>query len=1469
LAIPFSKNYKKDYRRKKNMKSYEKICALLVLGVLAGVSMVPLFSGELNNGTTSEIEDRNSVQVNDNALVNPSPELELIPYDDPNYKFAVTQTTIRSFFAEELTTGSGIKFTTTSTDGEDVEVVYEPMNMILQGDEQVVSQVEIQKSKGTFSGNTVTYRELYPDVDFEFIVQAGKVKHNIIINNKPNVIEGINTEGLTLEFSGMLWFSDGIYVHVGGEEQNADFKTQEAIDLCDSSGRVLFTIPPPITNDNHKIVKWIRSQYAVSFAEGGIKISVGTPAEWLLNAQYPVTVDPTIMGAEFVVDAKSNRDHRILDATWHAATGQFLTVWSELPDPDGSDEIRGQLINLDSTLSGGDFLISEPGGDKDFPQILHILDTVRPAQQLSFVVWMDSRDGDWDIWGQLIAPAGNALQGTNFKLSGADVDLFPNLAYAQISWINGRFLVVWERETAVGESEVYGQMVLGAATGGSNPGDLSGGNFQISDTMAGRGAGPSVAFDPVNDQFLVVWADDRGGVPEEREIWGQRVDINGADVGGNFLISAQSGYENAPLVEYHPEQAEYLVVWNRDPSFPSPSDVHAQRVSPAGALLGGRIDVAVTGQQEACSDFAIDRDTGSYVIPLNTGPSVGNRIKVEMQKIDRNGALVGTRDQIATDVLANKGPIAAVYGSTPIGPGAGVAAVSEVLFVWRDKRSGFMDVYGRMVEVKQDSDGDGLLDNWETNGWVDMNDNGVLDAGDFDFSTLPAANQPDVDHKDLYVEVDWMQLDADGDGIVVGDIDSPGDHVHPILAGAPGSTPTGTSWDNVIAAFQNAPVTNPDGVNGINLHVDVGQMGGGSAIPETLNVNFYAAASLESVKLANFNPNRQLVFRYALVKHEGSGAGEIWGNDFWIGDQYNTVVMQGTGFMHELGHTLGLRHGGGDNIHCKPNYFSIMSYTHQLAGVPPTFSFNYSSEVLPPLDESNLNEAVTLGDGGDQTIFKAGGFDIGPNANTAGNVPIDWDQDGILGESGAAVTNNNINNIVVSGGSVVNEVLNGFNDWANIRYNFRSSPNFDDGVHSYYQEDEDQTVNIDFIRTLYGEPTLSVSMSGTTAGIPGDPVTYDIIISNAGPGPARNLVVTDTWPAGLTLTGTSLLPVMNTLNADGSRTLVWNIQLLQAGNSVTITLEGTIDYPPTGSFATGDVLVTGQNVLGESKTPIMDSVTTDILYPDIQVIKTTTPSVNAGEIIEIAIDYENVGTADAEDVVIVDTLPPEVFYMAGSASSVPDSVIVNLDDTTTMTWSIGTVAPSDGGTITFDGGTSLLLIAPDILENAVEIAFEDANDNPYSADTTASTDLTEVTPTEEVHTLGWWKNKLSHATDEQLAMIQRTDNRYDLNTDGVLTFAEAEAALEGIRPRERVDHLRSQLFATYLNLATRAYNAGTVLSDTLDGKIAKLGLDFANIQEGVLFARDVLAMPLDKSTDFYYVKAFTVLAQMNTHWVFA
>ena len=80
-------------------------------------------------------------------------------------------------------------------------------------------------------------------------------------------------------------------------------------------------------------------------------------------------------------------------------------------------------------------------------------------------------------------------------------------------------------------------------------------------------------------------------------------------------------------------------------------------------------------------------------------------------------------------------------------------------------------------------DRDGLISLWEIEG-IDSNSNGEINL------MLPNS---DALHKDLYVEVDFMQLHR----------------------------PNAPSIQHVIGNFSNAPVSNPDWVNGINLHVDV------------------------------------------------------------------------------------------------------------------------------------------------------------------------------------------------------------------------------------------------------------------------------------------------------------------------------------------------------------------------------------------------------------------------------------------------------------------------------------------------------------------------------------------------------------------------------------------------------------------------------------------------------------------------
>jgi len=146
--------------------------------------------------------------------------------------------------------------------------------------------------------------------------------------------------------------------------------------------------------------------------------------------------------------------------------------------------------------------------------------------------------------------------------------------------------------------------------------------------------------------------------------------------------------------------------------------------------------------------------------------------------------------------------------------------------------------------------------------------------------------------------------------------------------------------------------------NDINLHVDVGQLGGGEEIPYQPRFNYDGLIDIYwDYFLHNDLENpRKEIFHYVLVCDEGASAGfEFMGwahcNALCISSEilklvypdysYQRLII--LGIMHELGHTLGLfsdDHGGNDNraavypyykdYWIYGNYKSIMNYRYFL-----------------------------------------------------------------------------------------------------------------------------------------------------------------------------------------------------------------------------------------------------------------------------------------------------------------------------------------------------------------------------------------------------------------------------------------------------------------------------------------------------------------------------------------------------------
>jgi uncharacterized repeat protein (TIGR01451 family) len=517
-----------------------------------------------------------------------------------------------------------------------------------------------------------------------------------------------------------------------------------------------------------------------------------------------------------------------------------------------------------------------------------------------------------------------------------------------------------------------------------------------------------------------------------------------------------------------------------------------------------------------------------------------------------------------------------------------------------------------------DDDGDGLPNGYETNG-LDTDGDGTADFF------------LDPQHKDLLVELDYRNFQLPSHD----DIQA----VKAAFAAAPLGNIDGTfginlwvdtggavdlfafegsifeSCDDGIdnggdgdidgadndCAFRGTSIEDPPGgtcnngndddndglVDGADPDCMVGDnLGGGNQFTGQagcLDSTFYA------IKAANFDPRRARTFRYAISGHPadntltgnpndddcGGGRGEIGGNDFI---EYN---HDGGTFMHELGHTLNLRHGGDVNDNCKPNYLSTMNYDLQFGisrtggGIildysPPRTTLSgafRSTAPLASLDENNLDEETVLDptDGNNWFAFVDGNGDkvqwpLNSDVDGDGSADgINWsgdDTDPPL-ESGIPVNLNTADATTVRpedcAKNTTNEVLNGYHDWGAIVLDFRGFADAADGSVNPETVREPDTTDLELIRRTLNTTNLGIAKSAQPNPVEvGQPLTYQLAIQNRGPNPARKAAVTDTLPAFAPITG---------LDNRCTESLPGNVacQLVELRARATSTIDVTLD----------------------------------------------------------------------------------------------------------------------------------------------------------------------------------------------------------------------------------------------------------------------------------------------------------------------
>ena len=153
--------------------------------------------------------------------------------------------------------------------------------------------------------------------------------------------------------------------------------------------------------------------------------------------------------------------------------------------------------------------------------------------------------------------------------------------------IDDDYLVVWQDQRNGTEYDIYGQFV-------HSDGTLIGENFAIC-TATGTQEWPDVAFDPVLERYFVVWGDYRNGAL--RDVYGIFLTSNGAVVegiadaeeDGAFPVSNHPADMERISVAFNSEEGKYLVVWGDwrgNPDNPyDPVDIYGQIVASDGTLL--------------------------------------------------------------------------------------------------------------------------------------------------------------------------------------------------------------------------------------------------------------------------------------------------------------------------------------------------------------------------------------------------------------------------------------------------------------------------------------------------------------------------------------------------------------------------------------------------------------------------------------------------------------------------------------------------------------------------------------------------------------------------------------------------------------------------------------------------------------------------------------------------------------------
>jgi len=147
----------------------------------------------------------------------------------------------------------------------------------------------------------------------------------------------------------------------------------------------------------------------------------------------------------------------------------------------------------------------------------------------------------------------------------------PVIAYNSV---HDEYLVVWYVDVS-SVATIFGVRV-------DSQGVPIGTSFVISDPGNAQWD-PAVAYDPVNDHYLVVWTFDYSGDGSDTDILGRFIPWSGPSSSDPvFVVDQALSQQGFPALAYNPQALEFLVVW-QDNEETGPYQIFGERIFADGS----------------------------------------------------------------------------------------------------------------------------------------------------------------------------------------------------------------------------------------------------------------------------------------------------------------------------------------------------------------------------------------------------------------------------------------------------------------------------------------------------------------------------------------------------------------------------------------------------------------------------------------------------------------------------------------------------------------------------------------------------------------------------------------------------------------------------------------------------------------------------------------------------------------------